>query len=179
MIISRCIHVAANSILFYGWVRYSSVCMYTHIHIHTHIPPKGQEKWYDPDGKFIHIEVELLWPRLRRKMATFQMSDPVPSTVKAFSNTTSLTSNKCSWITLLDTAWEIFQVCFYYGKWMMRKYSELHVYFLKCISMLLCQKWKIKIKIYVGPQVHLLNLLCNLLLVASKVDTISVLSQST
>lgn len=151
--------------------------MYTYTH--THIPPKGQEKWYDPDGKFIPTEVELPWQRLRRKMATFQMSDLVPTTVKASSNTTSLTSNKCSWITPLDTTWEIVQVCFYYGKWMMRKYSEWQVYFFKCIRMLLCQKWKIKIKIHVGPQVHLLNLLCNLLLVASKVDTISVLSQST
>ena len=35
------------------------VSLYVYTHTHTHIPPKGQEKWYDPDGKFIPIEVEL------------------------------------------------------------------------------------------------------------------------
>ena len=128
------------------------VYTHTHTHTHTHIPPKGQEKWYDPDGKFIPIEVELPWQRLRRKMATFQMSDPVPTTVKAFSNTTSLTSNKCSWITPLDTAWEIVQVCFYYGKWMMRKYSEWHVYFLNASECFYAKSEKSKWRYMLAPK---------------------------
>lgn len=54
---------------------------------------------------------------------------------------------------------------------MMRKYSEWQSLFFLNASRMLCVKVrKIKVKIHVGPQVHLLNLLCNLLLVASKVN---------
>lgn len=37
---------------------------------------------------------------------------------------------------------------------------------------------KIILKIYANAKIHLLNLLCDLLLFANKVDTISILSQS-
>lgn len=37
---------------------------------------------------------------------------------------------------------------------------------------------KIILKIYANAKIHLLNFLCDLLLFASKVDTISILSQS-